>query len=74
MVKRITHHTINGVTMEITKIPTPELKIRVEYLKDLKIYDYHGERIIENMYVKGLWRYTAEYRALVDELESRKND
>ena len=76
MTKEITHHEffVSSEYMEIKKVSDHLLKQEITYLKDAKIYDYKGERIVENLYVKGLWRYTSEYRALVKELKLRERD
>ena len=58
--------------MEIKKVSDHLLKEEIAYRKDEKIYAYRGERIVENLYVKGMLRDTPTYKALVNELEKRK--
>ena len=62
-------------TEEISTMAIHRLKELIEWMKnDAPIYSYKGKRIVENLYVKGLWRYTSEYKALVNELEKRNSE
>ena len=63
-----------GELVEIKKMLTTELKREIEIVGERIIYDYKGEWIIENMYIKCYGYETPLYKALVEELESREND
>ena len=70
--KKITHICVDQYgEEEISTIATDRLKALIEWMREGKEYAYKGERIIENMYVKGLLRDRPEYKALVEELERR---
>ena len=74
--KKITHYyrDIGCKPLEIKKMSTTELKIAIEIVGEKIIYEYKGERILENMYIKCYGYETPLYKALVEELESRDND
>ena len=73
--KKITHYQGVGCDeVEIKKMSTTELKREIEIVGERIIYDYKGEWIIENMYIKCYGYETPLYKALVEELESRDND
>ena len=70
--KKITHILIDFEEVEISMVSTERLKEKIEWMKNEKEYAYKGERIVENLYVKGMLRDTPTYKALVNELEKRK--
>ena len=70
--KKITHVWIDFKEVGISTVSTDRLKEEIEWMKNKKEYAYKGERIVENLYVKGMLRDTPTYKALVKELEKRK--
>ena len=73
--KKITHYQGIGCdVVEIKKMSTTELKMAIEIVGEKIIYEYKGERILENMYIECYGYETPLYKALVEELESREND
>ena len=76
MKDKITHYyqNIGSKPVEIKKMSTTELKREIEIVRERIIYDYKGERILENMYIKCYGYETPLYKALVEELESREDD
>ena len=74
--EKITHYyqDVGRKPLEIKKMSTTELKRAIEIVGERIIYDYKGERILENMYIECYGYETPLYIALVEELESRDND
>ena len=74
--EKITHYyqDVGRKPLEIKKMSTTELKRAIEIVGERIIYDYKGERILENMYIKCYGYETPLYKALVEELERREDD
>ena len=74
--EKITHYyqDVGRKPLEIKKMSITELKRAIEIVGEKIIYEYKGERILENMYIECYGYETPLYKALVEELESREDD